>query len=77
MSAGPQWTELLTCPNCGQSGLVHLSQPEGRVYDFSVEAVPAGFKVVSMANYGETFFCKACDRPAVTNYPGPLYSRSK
>ena len=52
---------------------MHLSQPEGRVYDFSVEAVPAGFKVVRTA-YGETFFCKACDRPAVTNYPGPLLS---
>jgi hypothetical protein len=71
MRAGTQWTELLTCPNCGQSGPVHLSQPEGRVYDFSVEAVPAGFKVVRTA-YGETFFCKACDRQAVTNYPGQL-----
>jgi hypothetical protein len=35
-----------------------------------------GFKVVRTA-YGETFFCKACDRPAVTDYAGPLYSRSK
>ena len=70
MRAETQWTELLTCPNCGQSGPVHLSQPEGRVYDFSVNAVPAGFKVVRM-EYGETFFCKACDRHAVTNYPSP------
>jgi transcription elongation factor Elf1 len=76
MRAETQWTELLTCPNCGQSGPVHLSQPEGRVYDMSVEAVPAGFKVVRMA-YGETFFCKACNRQAVTKYPGPLYSTSK
>jgi hypothetical protein len=37
--------------------------------DMSVEAVPAGFKVVRMA-YGETFFCKSCDRRAVTNYAG-------
>jgi hypothetical protein len=59
-----------------QSGAVHLSQPEGRVYDFNVEAVPAGFKVVRMA-YGETFSCKACDRLAITNYPGRLYSGSK
>jgi hypothetical protein len=55
MMAGTEWTELLTCPNCGQSGPVHLSQPEGRVYDFSVEAVPAAFKVVQ-PEYGETFF---------------------
>ena len=76
MTAGTQWTELLTCPNCGQSGLVRLSQPEGRVYDFSVDAVPAGFKVVR-TEYGETFSCSACDRHAIANYPGPLYSRSK
>jgi hypothetical protein len=76
MRAETQWTELLTCPNCGQSGPVHLSQPEGRVYDFSVEAVPAGFKVVRTA-YGETFFCGACDRQAVTNYPGLLYPVNK
>jgi hypothetical protein len=77
MTAGTQWSELLTCPNCGQSGPVHLSQPEGRAYDFSVEAVPVGFKVVR-TEYGETFFCSVCDRHAITNYyPGPLYSRSK
>jgi hypothetical protein len=76
MRAGTKWTEVLTCPDCGQSGPVHLSQAEGRVYDFSVEAVPAGFKVVRI-EYGETFFCSACDRQAVTNYPGSLYSRSK
>jgi uncharacterized protein CbrC (UPF0167 family) len=39
----------------------------------SVEAVPAGFKVVRLA-YGETFFCKSCDRRAVTYYSGQLYS---
>ena len=64
----PELRAIGTCP----------SQPEGRVYDFSVEAIPAGLKVVR-TEYGETFFCKACDRQAVTNYlgPGPLYSRSK
>jgi hypothetical protein len=55
MQAGNKWTELLTCPACGQSGIVYLSQPEGRVHDFSVEAVPAAFKVVH-TEYGETFF---------------------
>jgi hypothetical protein len=70
MKAGTQWTELLTCPNCGQSGPVYLSQPEGRVYDFSVETIPAGFKVVR-TEYSEIFFCKACDRQAVTNRPDP------
>ena len=76
MSAGTKWTELLTCPNCTRSGLTHLSQSEGRAFDFSVEAVAAGFKVVHTV-YGETFFCSACDRHAITNHPGSLYSMSK
>jgi hypothetical protein len=74
MTAGTRWTELLTCPNCEQSGPVHLSK--GRVYDMSVEAVTTGFKVVR-TEYGETFFCKACDRQALTSYPGQLYSKSE
>ena len=71
MIAGTNWTELLTCPDCRQSGLIHLSQPEGRAYDFSVEAMPVGFKVVC-TEFGETFFCSACDRHAIASFPGPL-----
>jgi hypothetical protein len=65
MIASDQWTELLTCSNCGMSGSARLSQPEKRAYDFSVEAVPAGFKVVRM-DFGEIFFCEACNRAADT-----------
>ena len=65
MMAGDQWTELLTCPNCGMSGSARFSKPEKQAYDFSVEAIPAGFKVVRL-EFGETFFCEACDRPADT-----------
>jgi hypothetical protein len=65
MSASDQWTELLTCSNCGMSGSARLSKPETRAYDFSVEAVPAGFKVVRL-EFGETFYCEACNRPANT-----------
>jgi hypothetical protein len=66
MTASMRWSELLTCPTCGQSGVVHLSQPEGRAYDVDIDAVPAGFKV---ANHGfaEAFFCSDCDRPVETN----------
>jgi hypothetical protein len=60
-----KWTELLTCSNCGMSGSARPSQPEKRAYDFSVEAVPAGFKVVRM-DFGEIFFCEACNRAADT-----------
>ena len=65
MAVSNQWAELVKCPNCGQSGRVQLSQPKGRIYDISVEAVPIGFNAVSTA-YSESFFCEACDREADT-----------
>jgi hypothetical protein len=65
MAALNQWTELLTCSNCGRSGSARFSKPEKRAYDFSVESVPDGFKVVRL-EFGETFYCKACNRPANT-----------
>ena len=52
----------MTCPNCGESETVHLSQLEGRVCDVSVEAVSAGFKVVRV-EFGEAFYGKACNLP--------------
>jgi hypothetical protein len=47
------------------SGSTRLSRPEKRAYDFSVEAIPAGFKVVCM-EFGKIFFCEACNRLADT-----------
>jgi len=58
-----QWIELLTCSNCGMSGSAHLSRPEKRTFDFSVEAIPTGFKVVP-TEFGKTFFCETCNQPA-------------
>ena len=65
MTAPNQWTELLTCSTCRMSGLARLSQPGERAFDFSVEAIPTGFKVVRL-KFGDTFYCEACDRPAHT-----------
>jgi hypothetical protein len=65
MIASNQWTELLTCSNCRMSGLARLSQPEKRAFDFSVEAIPTGFKVVRM-EFGKIFFCEACNQPVDT-----------
>jgi hypothetical protein len=48
--------------NCGESGTVHLSQPEGRDCDVIVEAVSAGFKVVRV-EFDEAFYGKACNLP--------------
>jgi hypothetical protein len=50
------------------SGSARLSRPEKRAYDFKVEAVPAGFKVVRV-EFGEAFYCEACNRPADTQWP--------
>jgi hypothetical protein len=50
------------------SGSARLSRPEKRTYDFNVEAVPAGFKVVR-AEFGKAFYCEACNRPADTQWP--------
>jgi hypothetical protein len=65
MIARTQWIELLTCPNCGMSGSARLSQPGKRTYDFNVEAIPVGFKVVRL-EFGDAFFCEACNLQAHT-----------
>ena len=68
MIVDDQWTELLACSNCGISGSARFSRPEKRAYDFSVEAIPAGFKVVRL-EFGDTFYCEACDQLAGTKMP--------
>jgi hypothetical protein len=65
MIARDQWSELLTCSNCGMLGSARLSRPEKRAYDFRVEAIPAGFKVVRL-EFGEAFYCEACNHLADT-----------
>src|SRR5690349_11458220 len=62
---GDQWTELLACSRCGLSGQARLSQPENRSFDFRVEAIPPGFKVVRL-EFGEIFYCEVCNQPAHT-----------
>jgi hypothetical protein len=69
MTAGDRWTELLMCSNCGMSGPARLSQPKKRPFDFSVEAIPTGFKIVRL-EFGEIFFCESCNRPADTRSAG-------
>jgi hypothetical protein len=52
------------------SGSARLSQPDKRAFDFSVEAVPAGFKVVRL-EFGETFYCESCNQQADTRHSRP------
>jgi hypothetical protein len=63
MKAGDPWTESLACSNCGRSGSARLSQPKKRSFDFTVEAISAGFKIVRL-EFGQVFYCEACNRPA-------------
>ena len=63
MGALEKWTELLRCPNCAVTGTADLAQ-EGRGIVKTVR-LPAGFKAVP-SEYGDTFYCKACNLPART-----------
>jgi len=63
MIALDYWTEVLRCPVCASTGVAHLSQKFGEMV---VETVPQDFDAVS-SQYGETFYCKACNRPASTS----------
>jgi hypothetical protein len=63
MTVSDQWTEILRCPNCAVTGVASLSQnADGALL---INALPVGFIAVS-SEYGDTFFCEACKRPAGT-----------
>jgi hypothetical protein len=68
MMTSNQWTELLTCSNCGMSGSARLSRPEKRAYDFSVEFIPAGFKVVRL----EVSPMMSCQSKTASDWLSPL-----
>src|ERR1700743_2284092 len=70
MTTVDRWTELLACRRCGLSGTARLSQPESRPFEFRVEAIPLGFKVVRL-EFGKVFYCEACDQPADTRHSCP------
>jgi hypothetical protein len=51
MTGRDHWTESLECPKCRKTGIVKLSQANGRAFhegdqDVRVDLVPVGFKVV-------------------------------
>jgi hypothetical protein len=55
------WTEILRCPSCALTGVAFLyQQPSGMVV---IDTLPVGFERVT-SNYGDTFYCSACGRPA-------------
>jgi hypothetical protein len=62
MTASENWTEVLRCPDCALTGVASLAQSKGNS-TIVIDSLPVGFKAVS-SQYGDTFYCKACNRPA-------------
>jgi hypothetical protein len=58
-----QWNEELRCPQCSNTGLASLSQPEDAKTP-TVEGVSDGFKAVQ-TEYGPDFHCGACHIPVL------------
>jgi hypothetical protein len=56
-----QWNEELQCPQCRNTGVASLSQPEDAEMP-TVEVVPDGFKAMQ-TEYGPDFHCGACNVP--------------
>jgi hypothetical protein len=63
MGALEKWTEILRCPHCTLTGTADLAQKAHGIVQ--TLRLPAGFKIVS-TEYGDTFYCKACNRPVRT-----------
>ena len=63
MTALARWTEVLRCPDCALTGVATLCQAQDARFGTSIEHLPPGFTLVS-TEYGDTFYCVACDRPA-------------
>jgi hypothetical protein len=58
------WVEVLRCPDCGKMGEAMLSAEDEYSWDFHVDNIPHGFKVVRLNDDGGYFFCASCDVPA-------------
>jgi hypothetical protein len=58
------WVEVLRCARCGKTGEAQISAEDQLSWNFRVDAIPHGFKVIRIdaANSGY-FFCGSCDLP--------------
>lgn len=68
MAARDRWNYDVTCPKCGNSGTVHVSEddhPWMRDPHFSVDEVPPGFQVLETGRNAMTTVigCVACGVP--------------
>ena len=63
MTTPKYWTEILRCPDCASTAIARLAQKNDQL---EVESIPADFIAVT-SEYGDTFYCKTCNRPATTS----------
>ena len=57
------WVEVVRCPGCGKAGEALLSAEDKLSWDFHVDNIPHGFKVVRLIGDVDYFFCASCDLP--------------
>jgi hypothetical protein len=74
MAAFECWTEVLRCPNCGLTGVANLSQSVAAV--IVIDTMSQGFKAVS-SQYGDTYVCEGCNRPATEVKTGKRLARHR
>jgi len=56
--------EVLRCPSCGKAGEAQISAEDQLSWNFRVDAIPHGFKVIRIdAANSDYFFCASCDVP--------------
>ena len=64
METTQTWIEILRCRLCAATGVAWLRHDgDGMII---INMLPAGFRAVS-TEYGDTFFCEACNLPAGTS----------
>jgi predicted RNA-binding Zn-ribbon protein involved in translation (DUF1610 family) len=61
MTARDRWSQKLTCPKCGKTGKVNLSQADGHAFlrgetEITVDAISDGFKAA-----GSGYRCTKCN----------------
>lgn len=61
MSILESWTEVLRCSLCASTSVATVSQCRSGA--IVVQRLPVEFKLVS-SQYGDTFYCVTCQRPA-------------
>src|SRR3954469_9046335 len=58
-----RWTEDLTCPRCGKTGVAEISA--ATAFQDHADLIPSGFKTLPGTYGGILFVCTSCNIPAL------------